>query len=433
MGSDYYFNTEEFPNKYGREISSSFIIKYPAEIETIDKKIVFPLELKNSLTNIGNNVFITNSVSEGIAFDITAKNFGLGLMSAGKLMGMSSYGKKNEQNPPIYKDGVINKDLFKISNEDVRHIDFNLNFEDNFQSKADFAYSLQEEIQENVAEEIIKKLKQTGQKNLCLSGGFFLNCASNYYLLKKLPKEVKIYVEPISNDSGNTIGASKFLYHTLTKNKKILKQKNIYYGPKYNYSENNLKNEIYVKDIKPKDVAKLISEKNIVAIYQGRSEAGPRALGNRSILYDPRDPNGKNHVNIVKQREWFRPFAGSVLKEEATKWFDLKSLNESKFMMFAVDVFKDKQSLIPAITHVDGTCRIQTVSEEDNKNFYDLIKEFYKITDVPILFNTSFNLAGNTIVETLDDALWTLKNSKINYLYLPEMSILIKNPNDIIE
>lgn len=432
MGSDYYFNTKEISNGYGRESSSSFIIKYPAEIETIDKKIISSFKLENNLTDIGNNVFITNSVSEGTAFDTVSEKFGLGFMAAGKLMGMSSYGKENKENPPIYKDGAINKDLFKINNKDFRYVDFNLNFENNFKSKADFAYSLQKEIQKNVAEEIITKLKQTGQKNLCLSGGFFLNCVSNYYLLKKLPKEVNIYVEPISNDSGNAIGAAKLLYYNSTKSKEILKQKNIYYGPKYNYSKNDLKNENYVENVKPKDVAKLISEKNIVAIYQGRSEAGPRALGNRSILYDPRDPNGKDHVNIVKQREWFRPFAGSVLKEEAKKWFDLKSLDESKFMMFAVDVLKDKQSLIPAITHVDGTCRIQTVSREDNENFYDLIKEFHKITDVPILFNTSFNLAGNTIVETLEDAIWTLKNSKINYLYLPEMSVLIKNPNDIM-
>ena len=203
--------------------------------------------------------------------------------------------------------------------------------------------------------------------------------------------------------------------------------KTLYLGPTYDLSH------IEGKDTCYSQVAQLISEKNIVAMFQGRSEAGPRALGNRSILYDPRDPNGKDHVNIVKQREWFRPFAGSVLKEEAKKWFDLKSLNESKFMMFAVDVLKDKQNIIPAITHVDGTCRIQTVSKEDNENFYNLIQEFYKITDVPILFNTSFNLAGNTIVETLEDAIWTLKNSKINYLYLPEMSVLIKNPNDTIK
>ena len=432
MGSNFYINDEKFLNYYGREIGSSFVMEYPSLVQTIEKKIIVPKETNNTKINVGNNIFITNSVSEGNAFEIISKEFGFHLLDAGKVMGMSAYGKKNNKIPKIYKNNLIDNNLFKIKENDVRVMSLNFDIIDDFDFKADFAYSLQTEIQESVAEEIIEKLKETKEKNLCLSGGFFLNCVSNYHLLKKLPEDVNIYIEPISSDAGNAIGAAKFLYYQLTNSKEILEQKNIYYGPKYNYSKNDLKNEIFIENIKPKDVAKLISEKNIVAIYQGRSEAGPRALGNRSILYDPRDPNGKDHVNIIKQREWFRPFAGSVLKEEAKKWFDLKSLNESKFMMFAVDVFKDKQSLIPAITHIDGTCRVQTVSEEDNKNFYNLIKEFYKITNVPILFNTSFNLAGNTIVETLEDALWTLKNSKINYLYLPEMSVLIKNPNIMV-
>jgi carbamoyltransferase len=436
MGSDFFIKNDKFPNGFGREIGSSFIMEYPSSIKIIEQLVIVTketIETNNTKVDVGNNVFITNSVSEGGAFEIISEKFGFNVLDAGKVMGMSSYGKENNKIPKIYKNNLIDDNLFKTRKDDVRVSDLNFNIVDNFDFKADFAYRLQTEIQEAVAKEIIKKLEKTGEKNLCLSGGFFLNCVSNYHLLKKLPSDINIYVEPISTDAGNAIGAAKFLYYGLRKSKEILKQKNIYYGPKYNYSKDNIKNEKYIENIKPEDVAKLISEKNIVAIYQGRSEAGPRALGNRSILYDPRDPNGKDHVNVVKQREWFRPFAGSVLKEEAKNWFDLKHLNESKFMMFAVDVLKDKQSLIPAITHVDGTCRVQTVSEEDNKNFYNLIKEFYKITDVPILFNTSFNLAGNTIVETLDDALWTLKNSKINYLYLPEMSILIKNPNDIID
>ena len=103
----------------------------------------------------------------------------------------------------------------------------------------------------------------------------------------------------------------------------------------------------------------------------------------------------------------------------------MRQLKDSKFMMYAVDVLKDKQELIPAITHVDGTCRIQTLSKDDNNHFYELIDEFYKITGVPILFNTSFNLAGHAIVETLENALWTIHNSEINYLYLPELNILV--------
>ncbi len=183
------------------------------------------------------------------------------------------------------------------------------------------------------------------------------------------------------------------------------------------------------KTVTPLDVAELIANKNIVALFQGRSEAGHRALGNRSILYDPRDPSGKDHVNIVKQREWYRPFAASVLLEHAHDWFDMAGLKESPFMMFAVDVIKNKQKLIPCVTHVDGTCRIQTVTKEQNINFYNLINEFYKLTNVPMLFNTSFNLAGEVIVETEEEAIDVIKRSKIEYLYLPEKQTLIIEKN----
>jgi carbamoyltransferase len=183
------------------------------------------------------------------------------------------------------------------------------------------------------------------------------------------------------------------------------------------------------KTVTPLDVAKLIADKNIVALFQGRSEAGHRALGNRSILYDPRDPNGKDHVNIVKQREWYRPFAASVMLDHVHDWFDMASLKESPFMMFAVDVIQEKQKLIPCVTHIDGTCRIQTVTKEQNLNFYNLINAFYKLTGVPMLFNTSFNLAGEVIVETEDEAIDVIKRSKIEYLYLPKKQILITEKN----
>jgi carbamoyltransferase len=114
------------------------------------------------------------------------------------------------------------------------------------------------------------------------------------------------------------------------------------------------------------------------------------------------------------------------MEEYAQDWFNMERLKDSKFMMYAVDVLKNKQKIIPAITHVDGTCRVQTVSKKDNKHYYELINEFYKITNVPILLNTSFNLAGNAIVETLDDALKTFNNSEIDYLYLPELKVLVK-------
>jgi carbamoyltransferase len=175
----------------------------------------------------------------------------------------------------------------------------------------------------------------------------------------------------------------------------------------------------------PEEVAQLIADKNIVAIFQGRSEAGPRALGNRSIVYDARDPDGKDFVNKVKGREWFRPFAGSVLKEDANDWFDMAGMEESPYMMYAVNVAADKLDQIPCVSHVDDTCRVQTVSEEDNAHYYSLIKAYKEITGVPVIFNTSFNLAGDPLVETLDDALETLFKSKMKYLWIPEINVLV--------
>lgn len=166
-------------------------------------------------------------------------------------------------------------------------------------------------------------------------------------------------------------------------------------------------------------VASLISDKNIVAIYQGRSEAGPRALGNRSFLYDPRDKFAKDFVNEVKKREPYRPFAASIMKEYANEWFDMAGLEESPFMMYAIDAKPNVYDIIPGVLHVDKTCRIQTVTEEQNYHYYHLIKSFYNLTSVPLLFNTSFNLAGETIVETLDDAIDTIKRCDVKYLYIP--------------
>jgi carbamoyltransferase len=177
------------------------------------------------------------------------------------------------------------------------------------------------------------------------------------------------------------------------------------------------------------DVVDIILDQNIVAIFQGRSEAGPRALGNRTITFDPRSPNGKDIVNTVKMREPFRPFAASIMLEHVHDWFDMAGLQDSPFMMYAVDALPGVSNKVPSVIHVDNTCRIQTVTEEQNYHWYNLIKCFNERTAVPMLFNTSFNLAGETIVETVDEAIDTLTRSKIEYLWMPEESKLIKVPN----
>jgi carbamoyltransferase len=174
----------------------------------------------------------------------------------------------------------------------------------------------------------------------------------------------------------------------------------------------------------------MLTEKNIVTIFQGRSENGPRALGNRSILFDPRFADGKDFVNEIKHREYFRPFAGTVLVEHAKEWFDLRGMEQSPHMMYAVNCQPGVEEKIPSIIHVDGTCRIQTLTKEQNTHYYELIEEFYKETGVPVLFNSSFNLGGEALVETLDDAVRTLAYSKMEYLYLPELGLMVEIKNN---
>ena len=173
------------------------------------------------------------------------------------------------------------------------------------------------------------------------------------------------------------------------------------------------------------DVAKLLADKKIVALFQGRSESGPRALGNRSMLYTPTDPNGRDHVNTVKGREYFRPLAASIMLDYANEWFDMIGVSESPYMTFSFTCKEDKKNTIPSVIHVDGSCRIQTVTEKENFHYYNLIKEFFNLTGVPMVLNTSLNLAGEPLVETIEDAFKTFAGSKIDYLYLPELQVLV--------
>jgi len=172
--------------------------------------------------------------------------------------------------------------------------------------------------------------------------------------------------------------------------------------------------------IKNKEEAvKILLEQKPLVIFNGQSEWGPRALGNRSILFDPRNPDAKNIVNKFKKREWWRPLAGTILLEYANEYFDLGTLKESPYMSFAVEAKEKAKKEVPSIVHADNTCRIQTLKEKDNKPYYDLIKCFYEKTNVPMLLNTSFNLAGYPIVENDFFLEHTVKNSDFKYIYKP--------------
>ena len=379
---------------------------------------------------------------------------GFGFIEAGKTMGLAPYGKKDSKIPKLfYKDtGRGDKNVFMpqypagawIDTE--RHDYLKIKIDPSTWHKdpsllsntqKNLAWTVQNETQEYVAELIEKAVDMTGEKNIVISGGYGLNVIANYYYRERFP-ELNIYVDPISHDGGTSIGYAK-----LFANKKIGDDNGehikdplttLYLGPKYDIRSEDIDDLVddtmEVTDVTDVDVAQLIKDRNIVSIFQGRSEAGPRALGNRSIVYDPTDPNGKDKVNTVKGREWFRPFAGSIMKEHAKEWFDLRGLDETPYMMYAMEMQPNKIGELPSVTHVDGTCRIQTVSQEQNENYYNLINEFYKLSGVPLLFNTSFNLGGQPLVETIFDAIHTLKSSQLEYLYLPELGKLIKLSNE---
>lgn len=168
------------------------------------------------------------------------------------------------------------------------------------------------------------------------------------------------------------------------------------------------------------DVVSRLLDQQIGAIFQGKAEMGARALGNRSIVFDPRVKDGKDIVNRVKRREWYRPFAASCLEEHAHEWFKMGRIKSSPWMLYALPVIPEMAEKIPAVVHVDNTCRAQTVTQAQNKHWYDLIKAFHEKTGVPMVLNTSFNLAGEPLVHTREDALDTLGRSELDFVYFPE-------------
>jgi carbamoyltransferase len=382
-------------------------------------------------------------------YEAVSQYLGFGFIEAGKTMGLAPYGKQDDSIPNLFNGNRGSKDVFVpfypagAFIDEARFPQFSRTSDPKewhndpeklTDIEKNLAWKIQQDTQRLVGDYIERAVAVTKDEvqNIVIAGGYGLNCVANYYFKKRFP-HLNIYVEPIAHDAGTSIGVAKLLWHNREENvdARSSLQKSIYYGPEYSTEllEQILdvnRESIKVNPITKEEVAQLIADRNIVTIFQGRSEAGPRALGNRSILYDSRDPEGKDKVNVVKGREWFRPFAGSVLLEDANDWFDMAGLEESPFMMYAVNVAADKVSEIPCVTHVDDTCRVQTVSEENNKHYYELIKAYKDITGVPVIFNTSFNLAGAPLVETLQDALTTLYHSKLRYLYLPELGVIVE-------
>ena len=362
-----------------------------------------------------------------------------------KLMGLSSYGK------PKYYD-LIKENLIDVKNDGSIHLNMkyfaftydkvmtNGNFAQLFgipprkedQKTEQIHYDIGASAQK-VLEDVLLKMvnhihSKTKMKNLCIGGGVALNGVANYKVLKNGPFD-NVHIPPSPGDGGSAVGCAQYLYFVHNNKKRIIEnnhskliQENVYVGPSYSNEKiikfldsNNIKYEKFEKQSLLKKTAQLISTGNIVGWYQGKMEWGPRALGNRSILADPRNASMKDILNEkIKHRESFRPFAPSVLEEYASEYFDIDV--PSPYMLMVAKV--KKPEIIPAVTHVDGTGRLQTVSNYANPLYYDLINEFFKITGVPVIINTSMNVMGEPIVNTPEQAYQMIVKTDMDCLVL---------------
>jgi len=294
---------------------------------------------------------------------------------------------------------------------------------------ADIAVSIQV-----VTEQIMVKManyahRETGLTNLCMAGGVALNSVANRKILSETPFE-QIYIQPAAGDGGASVGAALYGYHGILGKPRNFVMEHAYWGQEHSpedteefLKENNIAYEYIGDDQKLIDrVADSIQNGKVVGWHQGRFEWGPRALGNRSILADPRSHEMKDIVNVkIKFREPFRPFAPSILVERAGEYFDLDEPEKhypARFMLYVTDVREDKREILPAITHVDGTGRLQTVRKELNPKYYRLIETFGEATGVPVLLNTSFNLKGEPVVNTPEEAYNSFSASGMDLLVL---------------
>ena len=286
------------------------------------------------------------------------------------------------------------------------------------------AASLQQATEDALAHVLHHLHERTGSTNLAMAGGVALNCVANTKILDRTRFE-NIFVQPAAYDSGTAMGAAYLIHHQHLKGPRTEPMRHIYLGPSYTDDEIEQALAGSELDYKRMDqelelfTAKRISEGHIVAWFQGRMEDGPRALGNRSILADPRSPVLRDIINTkVKHREVFRPFCPSVLEARASEWFEIdRPQPPAYFMLGAYTVKPGKRELIPAVTHIDGTARIQLVNAALNERYHRLLSAFHELTGVPILMNTSFNVS-EPIVCSPSDAITTFCASKMDYLVL---------------
>lgn len=373
----------------------------------------YPLYPPTSLDSIG-----------GLYAAVSSYIFANGIDDSGKLMGLSPYGR-----PGVYdfeafelRDGrcFVRYDWMKAFRS-PSHSDKELKA--NFQSYADLAYRIQKEVERAIIYIITSRHSIHPSPNLCYAGGVALNAVANAKILKATPFE-NIYIQPAAGDNGLAIGCAYHGWLHVLKKDKVVHNGSTCFGITYPSDQiakaleaNSESLEITRSENHIAETASLLAEGRVVGWFQGRSEFGPRALGNRSILADPRSSSVRDYINDkVKFREDFRPFAPAVLAEEHELYFD--QAHDSPYMLFVVPVHEEWREKIPSVTHKDGSARLQTVTRATNPEFYRLLEEFKQRTGLGLLLNTSFNRRGMPIVETPEQAINFFKECGLEVLVI---------------
>jgi carbamoyltransferase len=349
---------------------------------------------------------------------------GQNVLENGKTMGLSSYGDDLKQ--PLFINNVPISSLFSyISGSEIISFfgeekkswpNYNVIIDkNNFKYYANKAKQVQLETQ-NVISNLIKKYtEKTNIKNICIVGGYGLNVVANNFYIKNFP-HLNFYFEPVSDDTGISVGACMLKYKMETKKRPNYLKDNFY------HYYDHLEKISLGKKSSLEEIVQLLIQQKSVAIFENEPESGPRALGHRSILFDARNKNSKNIVNLIKKREWYRPFAGIILDTEFDKYFYNLNIKDSPYMTINFECLPGVKEFVPGIIHVDNTCRIQTI----NQGFvYDLLKCFFEKTGCPMILNTSFNIAGEPLIQTKKQAIDMLNQTELDYVYFVDENKLV--------
>ena len=402
------------------------------------------LNAEGGKMDVVDDIPLENSL--GIFYTILIEYLGFRRFDEYKVMGLAPYG-----NPEVYRD--IFKAFYKLLPDGGfkivrRYFDIlkdlpGIPREKNqplTQVHKDVSAALQEALERIVLHYLEYYKNKYNHTKLCMAGGVAQNCTMNGKILYSGMFD-DIFVQPASYDAGTAIGAALYTYYRDTKSNSFTNSRleHVYWGSHIGINDTILEKlkgwESFVEYEKVDNIAQsaaqLLAEGAVIGWVQGKSEFGPRALGNRSILADPRPAENKDIINaMVKKRETFRPFAPSVLEEYLEEYYDVPDnlqYRKFPFMTFVLNVKKEKQAVLGAVTHVDGTARIQSVSKETNKKYWELIDAFREITGIPILLNTSFNNNVEPIVNSLEDAMTCYLTTSLNYLVVGEYLISKKD------